>query len=168
MLSSNRLWFKQSNLSIKEVIKFPYWWSQELEQWQIKQQLGLGSNTAVDWDMFCQELCEVTLFKNCQRLGGQGKVVQIGESNIRKRKYHQGHVVEGQWVFSGIEEGSRKCCIVTVEERSEKTLQKHIQEWIKPGTTIVSDCWKAYSLVQVQIHSQDTEPLSRICKSRVI
>lgn len=53
--------------------------------------------------------------------------------------------MEGQWVFGGIEEDSRKCFVVTVEDRSEKTLLKHIQEWIEPGTTIVSDCWKAYS-----------------------
>ena len=49
-------WFEQSNLSIEEIIKFTYWWSQGLEQWQIKRQLGLGSHTAVDWDMFCREL----------------------------------------------------------------------------------------------------------------
>ena len=95
--------------------------------------------------MFCRELCEVTLFENRQRLGGPGKVVQTDESKIGKRKYHRGHVVEGQWVFGVIEEDSRKCFIVTVEDRSEKTLLKHIQEWIEPGTTIVSDCWKAYS-----------------------
>ena len=27
----------------------------------------------------------------------------------------------------------------------KKTLLKHIQEWIEPGSTIVSDYWKAYS-----------------------
>ena len=55
-------WFEKSNFSIEEVIKFTYWWCQGLDQWQIKQQLGLGSHTAVDWDMFCRELCEVTIF----------------------------------------------------------------------------------------------------------
>lgn len=137
-------WFEQSNLSIEEVVKFTYWWTQGLEQWQIKQQLGLGSHTAVDWDMFCRELCEVTLFENREKLGGPGKVVQIDESKIGKRKYHRGHVVEGQWVFGGIEEESRKCFIVCVDDRSEATLLKHIQDWIEPGTIIVSDCWKAY------------------------
>lgn len=137
-------WFEQSNLSIEEVVKFTYWWTQGLEQWQIKQQLGLGSHTAVDWDMFCRELCEVTLFENREKLGGPGKVVQIDESKIGKRKYHHGHVVEGQWVFGGIEEESRKCFIVCVDDRSEATLLKHIQDWIEPGTIIVSDCWKAY------------------------
>jgi len=48
-------WLKQSNLSIVEVIKFTYWWCQGLQQCQIKQQLGLRSHMAVDWDMFCGE-----------------------------------------------------------------------------------------------------------------
>ena len=137
-------WFENANLSMEEMIKFTYWWCQGLDQWQIKLQLGLGSHTAVDWDMFCRELCEVTLFEKREKLGGPGKVVQIDESKIGKRKYHRGHVVEGQWVFSGIEEESRKCFIVTVEDRTEATLISHIQEWIEPGTTIVSDCWKGY------------------------
>ena len=80
------------------------------------------SHTAVDWDMFSRELCEVTLFENRQRIGRPGKVVQIDESKIGKRKYHYGHVVEGQWVFGGIEEDSKKCFIVTVEDRGEKKL----------------------------------------------
>ena len=108
---------------------------------RIKQQLGLDSgHTAVDWDMFCHELCEVALFESRVKLGGPGKVVQIDESKIGKRKYHRGHVVEGQWVFGGIEEDSRNCFIVTVKDRSEATLLKHIQELIEPATTIVSDC----------------------------
>jgi len=60
-------------LSVEEVIKFTYWFCQGLDQWQIKQQLGLGSHKAVDWDMFCRELCEVTLREE------RGKVVLIEE-----------------------------------------------------------------------------------------
>ena len=37
------------------------------------------------------------------KLGGLGKIVEIDESKIAKRKYRQGHVMEGQWVFEGIE-----------------------------------------------------------------
>ena len=93
--------------------------------------------------MFCRELCEVVLFKKREKLGGPGKIVEIDESKIGKRKYHRGQVVEGQWVFGRIEVHSRKCFIVTVEDRTEATLIAHIQDWIEPGTTIiVSDCWK--------------------------
>ena len=95
--------------------------------------------------MFCRELCEVALFKTREMIGGPGKVVQIDESKIGKQKYHRGHAVEGQWVFGGIEEDSRKCFIATVENRTEETLLELIKEWITLGTIIVSDCWKAYS-----------------------
>ena len=104
-------WFEKSNFSIEEMIKFTYWWCQGLNQWQIKQQLGLGSHTAVDWDRSCRELCEVTIFEKRERLAGPGKVVQIDESKIGKRKYYTGHVDEGQWVFGGIEQDSWKCFI---------------------------------------------------------
>ncbi|XP_044167485.1 uncharacterized protein LOC122951546 [Acropora millepora] len=93
----------------------------------------------------CLRLCEVTLFEKREKIGGPGKLVQIDESKIGKRKYHRGHVVEGQWVFGGIEEDSRKSFIETVENRTEETLLNLIREWVAPGTVIVSDGWKAYA-----------------------
>ena len=51
--------FEKSNLSLAEVMKFIYWRSHDLNQCQIKTQLGLSSSTAVDWDMFCREVCEI-------------------------------------------------------------------------------------------------------------
>ena len=45
-------WFENANMTIEEVLKFTYWWCQDLDQWQIRKQLGLGTNGAVDWDMF--------------------------------------------------------------------------------------------------------------------
>ena len=55
-------WFEKANLTIEEVLKFTYWWCQNLRQWQIKQQLGLDLHTAVVSDMFWREVCEVALF----------------------------------------------------------------------------------------------------------
>ena len=82
--------------------------------------------------------------KESCKLGGPGKVVQIDESKIGKRKYHRGHRVEGQWVFGGIEQDSRRCFIVAVETRKEAELLPIIKQWIEPGTLIISDCWKSY------------------------
>ena len=92
--------------------------------------------------MFCRETCEVTIQRNSEKLGGEDKVVQIDESKVGKQKYHRGHRVEGQWVFGGIAEDSRRSFLVAVEDRSEATLLPFIQAWIEPGTLIVSDCWK--------------------------
>lgn len=87
-----------------------------------KETTAIGSHVAVDWDMFCREVCEVTLFEKREKIGGPGKLVQMDKSKIGKRKYHRGHVVEGQWVFGCIEEDSRKSFIETVENRTEETL----------------------------------------------
>lgn len=126
------------------MLKFTYWWCRDVDQMQIKHELGLSSSTAVDWDSFCREICEIFLLENSEMVGGEGIVVQIDESKFGKRKYHRGHRVDGQWVFGGIEEGSRKCFMVAVEQRDEVTLLPIIQKFIKPGSIIVSDCWKAY------------------------
>ena len=137
-------WFAQSNITLEEILKFTYWWSQDLEQSQITRELRLARGTDVDWDSFCREVCEITMFDSSQKIGGEGTIVQIDESKFGKRKYHRGHHVEGQWVFGGIEQESRKCFMVAVDKRDEATLLPLIESWIEPGTVILSDCWKAY------------------------
>jgi hypothetical protein len=93
-----------------------------MKQEQICHELNIASHTAVDWDSFCRETCEVTLLDREQQIGGPGKTVQIDESKFGKRKYHRGHRVEGQWVFGGIEEESRRSFMAAVEKRDEATL----------------------------------------------
>ena len=72
-----------------------------------------------------------------QSIGGEGKVVQIDEIILGKRKYHRKHHVKGQWVFGGIESDSRECFLIAVEKTDEQTLLPVIQKWIRPGTTII-------------------------------
>ena len=78
-------------------------------------------------------------------IGGEGKVVEIDESKFGKRKYHWGHYVKGQWVFGGVQRGTGRTFLVAVHDRSAETLIGLIKQWILPGTTIISDCWAAYS-----------------------
>lgn len=37
-----------------------------------------------------------------------------------------------------------------VPDRSAETLLKVIKKWIAPGTTIISDCWKAYNCLEIE------------------
>ena len=124
-------WFDKSRMTLEEILKFTYWWGRDIDQNQITYELGLSRQSGVDWDSFCRQICEVTLMESSERIGGKGKTVQIDESKFGKRKYHRGHHVEGQWVFGGIDNESRKCFLVAVEKRDEATLL------IEPGTTIV-------------------------------
>lgn len=147
-------WFEQSKMTLEEILKYIYWWCQDLGQ--IRHELGLGTHTGVDWDSFSREVCEIALMEDSESIGGEGKIVQIDESKFGKRKYHRAHHVEGKWVFGGIENDSRKCFLIAVDKRDEQTLLPIIQKWIKPGTTIISDCWKAYSNLEKYGYTHST------------
>ncbi len=83
-----------------------------------------------------------------EQIGGPGCVVEIDESKFGKRKYHRGKREEGVWVFGGIKRESKRCFFEIVEDRSTQTLIPLIKKYIKPGTQIISDCWKAYSSLE--------------------
>jgi len=88
--------------------------------------------------------------EHSEPIGGVGKVVEIDESKFGKRKYNRGKRVEGVWVFGGIERDSNppKCFFTSVSDRCVDTLIPIIKQWILPGTTIASDCWRAYSSLE--------------------
>nr|XP_012232548.1 PREDICTED: uncharacterized protein LOC105678086 [Linepithema humile] len=90
------------------------------------------------------ELCAYWADKQSEKLGGPGHTVEIDEAKIGHRKYNRGRLVKGNWIFGGYERESKKVFIMPVEDRSEKTLLACIKQWIMPGTTIISDCWKSY------------------------
>lgn len=83
--------------------------------------------------------------KSKVKIGGEGEVVEIDETVLSKRKYGRGHFVKEQWIFGGIQRGTTKCFLKKVDHRDAKTLLPIIEEFIEPGTTIISDKWAAYN-----------------------
>jgi len=76
---------------------------------------------------------------------GPGTIVEIDETCVGKRKYDRGRLIRtNQWMFGGIERGTKNSFLVLVEARNANTLLPIIQDWILPGTTIYSDLWGAY------------------------
>jgi hypothetical protein len=53
--------------------------------------------------------------------------------------------VSTKWVFSGIDRDTRECFAVVVERRDAAMLLPVTQQFILPGTTILSDQWAAYN-----------------------
>ena len=138
--------FSGSKLSIAQITKIIYFWAHRYPQEIVIYETGIGTHAAVDFYNFLREVCCVILQEQSEAIGGPGKFVEIDESKFGKRKYNRGKRVEGIWVFGGIERHSNppKCFFVPVQDRSADTLIPIIKQWIKPGTTILSDCWKAY------------------------
>ena len=81
------------------------------------------AETLVDWYNLCREVCSEVIGSQKVKVGGPGKVVEIEESKLGKRKYHKGRRKDGVWVFGGIERDSNNCFLTTVEDRSANTLR---------------------------------------------
>ena len=116
----------------------------------------------IDWFNFFRDVCAQYFLDHPITIGGSGTVVEIDESKFGKRKYNRGRMVDGHWVFGGIERGTTKSFMVVVDDRSAATLIPIIQRYIRPGTLIISDEWRAYSTLsslgythQMVNHSQN-------------
>lgn len=134
--------FYKSHLTLLEICGFVNLWTYNCNFPIIQMQLRMANQTIIDWSSFCREVTYDDMVSTKVMLGGFGHTVEIDESKFGKRKYHRGHRVEGQWVFGGYERETGNCFMVPVEDRSSQTLLPIIKDWIKPGTTIISDCWK--------------------------
>ena len=95
-----------------------------------------------------REICSLSLPENTQ-IGGVNTIIEIDETHLHTRKYSRGRILakerEQIWVFGGVERQSKKCFIVIVKNRSADVLIPIIAKYIKPGSTIISDQWKAYA-----------------------
>ena len=53
------------------------------------------------------------------------------------------------WVFGGgIDRRTRECFLIPIEDCTADTLIPFIKQYIRPGTKIMTDCWKSYSTLQ--------------------
>jgi len=142
--------FSASHLSISVITEIIYLWVHKCSQEFVMHETGISKRTMVDFYNFLREVCSVILQEHSEPIGGPGKIVEIDESKFGKRKYNKGRRVDGVWVFGGIERDSDppKTFFVPVSDRSAATLIPIIKRWILPGTTVLSDCWKAYSSLE--------------------
>ncbi|XP_034951907.1 uncharacterized protein [Chelonus insularis] len=107
--------------------------------------MQLSSSTYCDWSSFIREVLEYWALKNsAAKIGGRNKVVEIDKAKFGRRKYHKGRIIDGQWLFGGFERESKTFFIEAVPNRTKETLLAIIKRKIRPNTTIMSDCWKAY------------------------
>ncbi|GFX23091.1 mitotic-spindle organizing protein 2A [Trichonephila clavipes] len=98
----------------------------------------------IGWFMFCREVCMNAVVNDSVKIGGVNVIVEIDESKFGKMTYGKGKPGDGKWVFGGIERGTNRCFLRVVERRTKEELLCVIKEWVRPGNTIISDCWKAY------------------------
>ena len=142
--------FSGSHLSLAQITKLIYYWTYQYPIEIAVHETNVTNKTVIDFYNSCRDVCIVLLEKHSEKIGGPGKIVEIDESKLGKRKCNREKGVEGMWLFGGIERNSEppKCFLVTVSDRTAATLIPIIKGWILPGTKIVSDCWKSYHCLE--------------------
>ena len=137
---------QQSRITYKEFIKILAHFSNGLSVKTAAEQANLAENIVRRFfNSIHERIAEDVTTKT--KIGGLGTVVEIDESKFGKRKYNRGRMVEGTWVLGGIQRETNHCFLTPcpANRRNEATLLPIIQQFVLPGTTIITDGWKAYT-----------------------
>ena len=103
-------WFEGANIKYETVWKLTYCWWRNLSNDNAEYECGVGDDTVINWYNFCREICKSVLKDDDDggKIGGLGVKVEIDESKFGKRYQNKGRVVDGVWVFRGIEAQTKK------------------------------------------------------------
>ena len=95
---------KNSKLSIRVIVTVLFFFAVKTPVCQVATLLEVSSKTAVDFYALFWNTCSWVLqnSENCDyRFGGPGKIIQIDESVVAKRKYNRGRMIKEKWIFGG-------------------------------------------------------------------
>ena len=142
--------FSKMKVPLNKVLLIGYLWLLHANWTTIQLITGCSEEVVTNTIGFYRNLVAMCVNAEDITIGGEGIEVEIDESKIGKRMYNRGHRVVGFWVFGGVERTpDRKFFMIPVEDRSRATLLPIIQQYIKPGSIIISDCWAAYNDIGV-------------------
>ena len=138
--------FEGARLSCKSIFLLSYFWVHDLGTIAHQMfEVEIASEAAVQWHQYFRDVCAEYFVNHPQVIGGLGADVEIDETCLSKRKYQRGRLIRpNQWMFGGIERGTKRAFMVLVDQRNAATLLPIIQQYIAPGSTVYSDLWRAY------------------------
>lgn len=111
----------------------------------IVKETNVGRTTVKHLISKFRELLTYWLLETSEQIGGFGETVEVDESAFGRRKYNRGRLRKVRWVIGGIDRQSKKCFLKIVDKRDSETLLTAIKEFVKPGTTVMTDMWKGYN-----------------------
>ena len=124
----------------------------------IKNATGLSSEVITNYTTMIKEVMTNSVLNSYEdlpdepgKIGGPGKIVEIDETKIARRKSGVGHLLarELDWVFGGICRSDNRSFKCRVPGRAIRDLIPLMKRFIAPGSVIVSDGWLAYQYLDV-------------------
>ncbi|KFD49264.1 hypothetical protein M513_09816 [Trichuris suis] len=138
-------WFDGQNLEFRSAIPLIYSWSNHSCSTKFcSKELGLSANCSVSWKRLLREVATESLLSNPLIIGGPNRTVEVDETLYSKSKSHRDRLYPEQWVFGGVCRETGEFFLVPVENRSSRTSIPLIRQYIRPGTTVMTDCWAVY------------------------
>lgn len=138
--------FEDSKVSLAKWLYIIFLWSIEESNKKVSLLSGISLRTVITLLQKLRDICSLKIMDGNIKLGGRGKTIEIDESMFgNKRKYNRGRISRGTWVFGMVERGSGKALTFHVPNRTRETLVTGlIQQFVEPGTTIISDKFSPY------------------------
>ncbi|KFD71256.1 hypothetical protein M514_16603 [Trichuris suis] len=106
--------------------------------------IGLSADCSVSRKRLLREVVTESLLSNPLVIGGPNRTMEVDETLYSKRKSHRGRLYPEQWVFGGVCRETGESFLVPVVNRSSRALIPLIRQYIRPGTTVMTDCWAGY------------------------
>lgn len=137
--------FSGHRLPCGDILLLAYFWLCKVSNTTAVTMSGNSRTAVAGFYSYFRELVSGSLDEEDTQIGGPGIIVEVDESKFGKRKYHRGHRVEGVWVLGGVEKtAQRKAFVVSVEDRTGRTLLDILSRHVLPGSIICTDGWAGY------------------------
>lgn len=107
----------------------------------------LSSATISRWFAAFREAVTATALSQLamgSKIGGPGRIVQVDEAMIGRRKYNRGRLVEGTWVVGMIDD-TGDVRLEVAKRRDAETLTDIITRNVAIGSEVHSDSWRGYN-----------------------
>ncbi|KFD48891.1 hypothetical protein M513_10254 [Trichuris suis] len=132
--------FEGSNTDFRKIIMFIYLWSNDFETSKFcSKGLELDKKCAVAWRKRLRDVAAESVLSHPCVIGGPGHIVEVDETLFSKSWTRTSATSCGA---AGRETG--ESFLVPVADRSSRTLIPLIRQYIRPGTTVISDYWGGY------------------------
>ena len=108
-------WLEGSRLSYRLIIRFLYYWSQELTSIAFCQlELGMSAATTVTWCNYLREVCANTMLSHPVVIGGPNTTVEIDEEKIIWDEFSHN---SGYLAVSAVTQESASCFVFQTEQQ---------------------------------------------------
>uniref|UniRef100_A0A182SYA5 DDE_Tnp_IS1595 domain-containing protein n=1 Tax=Anopheles maculatus TaxID=74869 RepID=A0A182SYA5_9DIPT len=124
-----------------------YEWSRNSNRTVAEAECCAGKAAVLRWYELLRSISSEYIEGLQATIGGNGMTVEIDESVVTKRKYNRGRVADNNqvWLIGGICRETHDIFLELVQKRDAATLHDIIMRHVAPGSTILTDGWRAYN-----------------------